>query len=64
MAEARGSSPLGSILLGKQDLGFAETSEPYNDVAFAYMATDEDIGVVTGIFPGLVQEPDAVYPPD
>jgi methylmalonyl-CoA/ethylmalonyl-CoA epimerase len=37
----------------------------YNGVTFAYMSTDEDLGVITEIFdwpPGLVQEPDAVYP--
>jgi methylmalonyl-CoA/ethylmalonyl-CoA epimerase len=37
----------------------------YNGVTFAYLSTDEDLGVVTEIFdwpPGLVQEPDAVYP--
>jgi hypothetical protein len=37
----------------------------YNGVAFAYLSTDEDLGVVTEIFdwpPGRVQEPDAVYP--
>jgi hypothetical protein len=34
----------------------------YNGVTF--FSTDEDLGVVTGIFdwpPGLQQEPDAVY---
>ena len=39
----------------------------YNGVRFAYMSTDEDIGVITEIFdwpPGLVQTPDAVYPPE
>ena len=37
----------------------------YNGVPFAYMPTDEDLGVITEIFdwpPGLVQEPDTVYP--
>ena len=37
----------------------------YNSVTFAYMSTDEDLGVITEIFDwprGLVQEPDAVYP--
>ena len=37
----------------------------YNGVTFAYLSTDEDLGVVTEIFdwpPGRVQEPDAVYP--
>jgi methylmalonyl-CoA/ethylmalonyl-CoA epimerase len=39
----------------------------YNGVTFSYLSTDEDLGVITEIFdwpPGLVQEPDAVYPPD
>jgi Glyoxalase/Bleomycin resistance protein/Dioxygenase superfamily len=38
----------------------------YNGVTFCYLSTDEDLGVVTELFdwpPGLVQEPDAVYPP-
>ena len=38
----------------------------YNGATFAYLSTDEDIGVITEIFdwpPGLVQTPDAVYPP-
>ena len=37
----------------------------YNGVTFAYLSTDEDLGVVTEIFdgrPGAEQEPDAVYP--
>ena len=37
----------------------------YNGVTFAYMSTDEDLGVITEIFDwprGLVQEPDTVYP--
>jgi hypothetical protein len=37
----------------------------YNGVTFAYLSTDEDLGVVTEIFdwpPGLEQKPDAVYP--
>jgi methylmalonyl-CoA/ethylmalonyl-CoA epimerase len=37
----------------------------YNGVTFAYLSTDEDLGVITEIFdwpPGLTQEPDAVYP--
>jgi len=37
----------------------------YNGVQFAYLSTDEDLGVITEIFDwpeGLVQEPDAVYP--
>ena len=37
----------------------------YNGVTFAYLSTDEDLGVITEIFDwpeGLVQEPDAVYP--
>ena len=37
----------------------------YNGVTFAYLSTDEDLGVVTEIFdwpPGRVQEPDAVIP--
>jgi hypothetical protein len=38
----------------------------YNGVSFAYLSTDRDLKVITEIFdwpPGLVQEPDAVYPP-
>ena len=38
----------------------------YNGVTFSYLTTDEDLKVVTEIFDwpdGLVQEPDAVYPP-
>ncbi len=37
----------------------------YNGVTFAYLSTDEDLGVITEIFDwpeGRVQEPDAVYP--
>jgi methylmalonyl-CoA/ethylmalonyl-CoA epimerase len=37
----------------------------YNGVTFAYLSTDEDLGVITEIFdgsPGKDQEPDAVYP--
>jgi hypothetical protein len=37
----------------------------YNGVTFAYLSTDEDLGVITEIFDwpeGLVQEPDSVYP--
>ncbi len=37
----------------------------YNGVRFAYLSTDEDLGVITEIFdwpPGLEQKPDAVYP--
>jgi methylmalonyl-CoA/ethylmalonyl-CoA epimerase len=37
----------------------------YNGVTFAYLSTDEDLGVVTEIFDwpeGLVQEPDSIYP--
>ena len=37
----------------------------YNGVKFAYLSTDRDLGAITEIFdwpPGLVQEPDAVYP--
>ena len=37
----------------------------YNGVTFSYMSTDEDLRVITEILdwpPGLVQEPDAVYP--
>ena len=37
----------------------------YNGVRFAYVSTDEDLGFITEILdipPGLVQEPDAVYP--
>ena len=38
----------------------------YNGVKFSYLSTDRDLKVITEIFdwpPGLVQEPDAVYPP-
>ncbi len=38
----------------------------YNGVTFDYLSTGDDLGVVTEIFDwpeGLVQEPDAVYPP-
>jgi hypothetical protein len=38
----------------------------YNNVAFSYLSTDRDLGVITEIFsapPGLGQKPDAVYPP-
>lgn len=37
----------------------------YNGVSFAYMSTDEDLGVITEIFDwpeGTTQEPDATYP--
>jgi methylmalonyl-CoA/ethylmalonyl-CoA epimerase len=37
----------------------------YNGVKFAYLSTDDDLGVVTEIFDwpeGLVQEPDGHYP--
>ena len=37
----------------------------YNGVTFAYLSTDEDLGVITEVFdwpPGLEQKPDAVYP--
>jgi hypothetical protein len=37
----------------------------YNGVTFAYLSTDEDLGVLTEIFdapPGLEQKPDAVFP--
>ena len=37
----------------------------YNGVTFAYLSTDEDLGVITEIFDwpeGHAQEPDAVYP--
>jgi methylmalonyl-CoA/ethylmalonyl-CoA epimerase len=37
----------------------------YNGVTFAYVSTNEDIGVITEIFDwpeGHVQEPDATYP--
>jgi catechol 2,3-dioxygenase-like lactoylglutathione lyase family enzyme len=38
----------------------------YNGVRFSYLSTDRDLHAITEIFdwpPGLVQEPDAVYPP-
>ena len=38
----------------------------YNGVKFSYLSTDRDLKVITEIFdwpPGLVQKPDAVYPP-
>lgn len=38
----------------------------YNGVRFDYLSTGEDLGVITEIFDwpeGLVQQPDAVYPP-
>jgi len=38
----------------------------YNGVTFAYLATDDDLGVITEIFdapPGIDQRPDATYPP-
>ena len=38
----------------------------YNGATFAYLSTDEDLGFITEILdfpPGLVQVPDAVYPP-
>ncbi|MGZ4335319.1 MAG: VOC family protein [Gaiellaceae bacterium] len=38
----------------------------YRGVAFSYMTTDEDLGVITEIFDwpeGLVQTPDRTYPP-
>jgi hypothetical protein len=37
----------------------------YKGVNFAYLASDEDLGVITEIFaapPGLEQKPDSVYP--
>ena len=37
----------------------------YNGVTFAYLSTDEDLGVITEVLdwpPGLEQQPDAVYP--
>jgi catechol 2,3-dioxygenase-like lactoylglutathione lyase family enzyme len=37
----------------------------YKGVNFAYLATDDDLGVITEIFaapPGVEQKPDAVYP--
>jgi methylmalonyl-CoA/ethylmalonyl-CoA epimerase len=37
----------------------------YQGATFAYLSTDEDLGVITEIFDwpdGLTQEPDAVYP--
>ena len=37
----------------------------YNGARFAYVSTDEDLGFITELLdipPGLVQEPDAVYP--
>jgi len=39
----------------------------YNGVTFAYLSTNEDLGVITEIFDwpdGLSQQPDAVYPPN
>ncbi len=39
----------------------------YDGVKFAYLSTDRDLKAITEIFDwpaGLVQEPDAVYPPD
>ena len=38
----------------------------YNGLNFAYLSTDEDLGLITEIFsgaPGAEQKPDAVYPP-
>jgi methylmalonyl-CoA/ethylmalonyl-CoA epimerase len=38
----------------------------YNGITFAYLSTDDDLGVITEIFsgaPGEDQEPDAMYPP-
>ena len=38
----------------------------YNGVKYAYLSTERDLGFISEIFdwpPGLVQEPDAVYPP-
>jgi methylmalonyl-CoA/ethylmalonyl-CoA epimerase len=38
----------------------------YNGITFAYLSTDDDLGVITEIFsgaPGEDQEPDATYPP-
>jgi methylmalonyl-CoA/ethylmalonyl-CoA epimerase len=38
----------------------------YNGVKFAYLSTDNDLGVITEIFDwpeGHTQEPDSVYPP-
>jgi methylmalonyl-CoA/ethylmalonyl-CoA epimerase len=40
-------------------------SGKYNGVTFAYLSTDDDIGVITEIFDwpeGTEQEPDSVYP--
>jgi methylmalonyl-CoA/ethylmalonyl-CoA epimerase len=40
-------------------------SGKYNGVTFAYLSTDDDLGVITEIFDwpeGTQQEPDAVYP--
>ena len=37
----------------------------YNGITFAYLSTDDDLGVITEIFsgaPGEDQEPDAMYP--
>lgn len=39
----------------------------YNGVKYAYLSTEQDLGFISEIFDwpaGLVQEPDAVYPPD
>jgi methylmalonyl-CoA/ethylmalonyl-CoA epimerase len=43
------------------------TGGVYNGVTFTYHDTERELGFVSEIFdwpPGLVQEPDAVYPPD
>jgi hypothetical protein len=43
------------------------TGGTYNGVEFAYLSTDRDLGFISEIFDwpdDLVQEPDAVYPPE
>ena len=38
----------------------------YNGITFAYLSTDDDLGVITEIFsgaPGADQKPDRTYPP-
>jgi methylmalonyl-CoA/ethylmalonyl-CoA epimerase len=43
------------------------TGGVYNGVTFSYHDTERELGFVSEIFdwpPGLVQEPDALYPPD
>jgi Glyoxalase/Bleomycin resistance protein/Dioxygenase superfamily len=43
------------------------TGDVYNGVTFSYHDTEQELGFVSEIFdwpPGLVQEPDAVYPPE